>query len=99
PEGKEGKEGKEGPAGPEGKEGPQGLEGPEGRPGPTKLSPLEPVHSGPVEFQSEQEFIAVAHCPPGKRPVSGGFFKKGPPLADEISEAFVTEVSPGKFER
>jgi hypothetical protein len=40
----------------------------------------------------------VAHCPPGKRPVSGGFFKKGPPLADEISEAFVTEVSPGKFE-
>ena len=99
PEGKEGKEGKEGTTGPEGKEGPPGAEGKEGKEGPpAKLSALETVHGGPVEAEPGEEVIAVALCPPGKRPVSGGFFREGPTLEFEVSEAFVTTVGPGEFE-
>jgi hypothetical protein len=83
-----------GPAGPTGKEGAPGREGKEGRegpPGPTKLSPLETVHAF-GEVPAEQEFIVVALCPHGKRPVSGGFYKEGS-LAFEVNEAFVTQVT------
>jgi hypothetical protein len=94
PAGVKGATGATGPAGLNGKEGPPGSGGKEGRegpPGPTKLSPLETVHAS-GEVLPEQEFIAVALCPHGKRPVSGGFYKEGS-LTFEVSEAFVTQVT------
>jgi collagen triple helix repeat protein len=99
PIGPEGKEGREGPAGPEGKEGPEGPEGKEGKEGPpAKLSAMEPVRGEPAEVSPGEQGASFAYCPPGKRPVSGGFFKDGPQFAEEFSEAFVSEVAPGEFE-
>jgi Collagen triple helix repeat (20 copies) len=89
PEGKEGKEGKEGPQGPEGKEGPQGPEGKEGR--PAKLSALETVKGELAEVHPGEEVFSIAFCPPGKRPVSGGFFREGPPFEFEFNERFVPQ--------
>jgi hypothetical protein len=72
-----------------GKEGPTGKEGKEGPPGPTQLTKLEEFRGEEVEAEPEEFESSFAFCPPGSRPVSGGFFEEGSaPITEQFSEAF-----------
>jgi Collagen triple helix repeat (20 copies) len=86
-DGKDGAAGIGGPTGPAGKEGTPGKEGKEGPPGPSQLTHLEVVRSEEEIVEPEEANAAVALCPAGSKPVSGGFREEGPPPVEQFSEA------------
>jgi len=55
------------PAGPQGRQGPQGPQGPAGATGITEIVSVQAVGTG----------LAMAACPAGMRPVSGGGIEEG----------------------
>jgi hypothetical protein len=64
-EGQDGPQGPQGPAGPTGAPGAPGAPGPVGPPGATGVAEIFTV-------EASGDGGAIAYCPPGSRPVSGG---------------------------
>jgi hypothetical protein len=86
PKGATGPKGSQGPKGAQGQQGPQGPKGDKGIQGVPGLSGIQVVSS--TLSNSETFKYVTANCPPGKRPISGGYGVLGLPKEVVVQGSF-----------